>query len=368
MAVPAEARRRIDHLRDEIRDHDFRYYVLDDPELSDAEYDALVKELVALEGEYPEAITPDSPTQRPGGAVDQTTFDAVAHVAPMLSLDNAAGTEELEAWHARIQRVHDAEYSFACEPKIDGAAISLLYEDGVLVRGATRGDGVTGEDVTPNVKTIRSIPHRLSGPDAPALLEVRGEAFMPLEVFHDLNHRLGESGDRLFVNPRNAGAGSLRQLDPKLTAARRLDAFCYQLGAVEGGPSLETHWESLDWLRSLGLPVNPDAQRCADLPAVEKFCAAMLERRHDLAYETDGVVVKVDDFRLRDELGATSKAPRWAIAFKFPPEEKTTVLRAIEVSIGRTGRVTPFAVLEPVFVGGSTVGLATLHNLSLIHI
>ncbi|MBI2168509.1 MAG: NAD-dependent DNA ligase LigA [Actinobacteria bacterium] len=362
MAVPPEVETRISELREAIGHHDFRYYVLDDPEVSDAEYDALVRELRGLEEQFPEAVTPDSPTQRPGGWVDQTTFAAVQHVQPMLSLDNAVDLPELEAWHARIRRIADVGYRFVCEPKVDGLAISLLYEDGRLVRGATRGDGVSGEDVTLNVKTIRSIPHRLALESPPAVLEVRGEVFMPVAVFEELNRKQGEAGERLFANPRNAGAGSLRQLDPRVTAGRRLDTFCYQVGAKEGGPRLRSHWESLEWLKECGLPVNPDIGCASDLGAVEKFCAEVLGRRHALSYEVDGVVVKVDDYGHREELGATTKAPRWAIAFKFPPEEKTTVLREIQVSIGRTGRATPFAVLEPVFVGGSTVGLATLHN------
>lgn len=362
MPVPPKVRQQIEELRDRIRGLDFAYFVLDDPEVADAEYDALVVELRELEGRYPEAVTPDSPTQRPGGWVDQTTFAAAAHVAPMLSLDNAFSLADLEAWHARIKRIADLDYRFVCEPKVDGLAISLVYEKGDLVRGATRGDGTTGEDVTPNVKTIRSIPHRLAGKNVPELVEVRGEVFLPIAVFEELNRKLGEAGEKLFANPRNAGAGSLRQLDPRVTASRRLDAFCYQMGALEGGPSIRSHWESLAWMRELGLPVNDDIGTVDDLDGVERFCSEILERRHDLAYEVDGVVTKVDSFSQREELGATSKAPRWAIAFKFPPEEKTTVLREIQVSIGRTGRATPFAVLEPVFVGGSTVGLATLHN------
>jgi DNA ligase (NAD+) len=362
MAVPTKAQQRIDELREQIRHHDFRYYVLDDPEVADAEYDALMRELGDLEAAHPEALTPDSPTQRPAGMIDQTTFDAVDHLAPMMSLDNAFGRDELEAWYARITRIAPVEGDFVCEPKIDGAAISLVYEDGRLVRGATRGDGVTGEDVTPNVRTIRSIPERLADGSPPRVLEVRGEVFLPVAVFRDLNERMIAAGQRQFANPRNAGAGSLRQIDPRITAERHLDAFCYQVGALEGGPRFATHWETLAWLGDLGLPVNPDIGRASDLDAVDRFCAGVLDRRHALAYETDGVVVKVDDLATRERLGATSKAPRWAVAVKFPPEERTTVLADIHVSIGRTGRATPFAVLEPVFVGGSTVGLATLHN------
>ncbi len=362
MAVPRDVQERIERLRDEIRHHDFRYHVLDDPEISDAEYDERYRELRELEEAHPEAVTDDSPTQRPGGGVDHTTFAPVRHEEPMLSLDNAADVGELRAWHERIRRVADLDYSFVCEPKIDGLAVSLLYEDGRLVRGATRGDGVTGEDVTPNVMTVRSIPHRLDTDDPPRRVEVRGEIFMPVDVFHELNRRLGEAGEKLFANPRNAGAGSLRQLDPRVSARRNLDAVCYQLGAVEGTAPFDSHWEGLVWLERLGLPVNPDVERFDDLDDVEKFCEQIRERRHDLRYEADGVVVKVDSLEHRRRLGVTSKAPRWAIAFKFPPEEKTTTLEEIQVSIGRTGRATPFAVLDPVFVGGSTVSLATLHN------
>jgi DNA ligase (NAD+) len=248
------------------------------------------------------------------------------------------------------------------EPKLDGLAISLLYEHGRLVRGATRGDGETGEDVTANVLTIASIPEELHGPDVPARLEVRGEVFMPLLSFEELNRRQGDAGDRLFANPRNAAAGSLRQKDPRITASRDLAFDAYQLGVQEGGPALRSHHETLAWLRDLGLPVNEHIEQLHTIDAVYEFCEQVEQRRHSFGYDIDGAVIKVDDLHQRAELGFTSRAPRWAIAFKFPPEEKTTVLRGIMVSIGRTGRATPFAQLEPVFVGGSTVGLATLHN------
>jgi DNA ligase (NAD+) len=290
------------------------------------------------------------------------TFAPVDHVVPMMSLDNAFNREELDAWYQRISRIVTDPIHFVGEPKLDGLAISVLYEDGTLVRGATRGNGITGEDVTANIITIASIPERLSGKKVPSRLEVRGEVFMPLTSFEELNRRQGDAGERLFANPRNAAAGSLRQKDPRVTASRDLDFFSYQLGVQEGGPRLRSHHETLEWLRDLGLPVNPSIEQLDDLDAVDEFCRQMLDQRHGFGYEIDGAVVKVDDLAQRDELGSTSKAPRWAIAYKFPPEEKTTELKGIFVSIGRTGRATPFAQLEPVFVGGSTVGLATLHN------
>ena len=359
--APKAATDRAAELRTLVEYHNERYFVLDEPEVSDAEYDALLRELKDLEAKHPDLVTPDSPTQRPGGA-PSATFAPVTHVVAMLSLDNAFSLEDLLAWGKRLERLVPDAIRFVCEPKMDGLAISLLYENGRLTRGATRGDGVTGEDVTANVATIASIPKRLAGADPPARLEVRGEVFMPLKAFEELNRRQGEAEARLFANPRNAAAGSLRQKDPGVTASRELDLFCYQLGVKEGGPRLRTHEETLAWLRDLGFPVNPKIEAFDALDAVYGFAESMLEHRHDLEYEIDGVVVKVDSLGQRDELGTTSKAPRWAIAYKFPPEEKTTLLKDIMVSIGRTGRATPFAVLEPVFVGGSTVGLATLHN------
>jgi len=352
---------RVAELRELLEHHSEQYYLFDAPEISDAEFDELMRELAALETRYPGLVTPGSPTQRPGGA-PSATFAPVEHVVPMLSLDNAFSLDELHAWGKRIERLVPAAIRFVAEPKMDGLAISLLYERGRLVRGATRGDGVTGEDVTANVRTITTVPKRLTGARVPERLEVRGEVFMPLASFEELNRRQGDAGDRLFANPRNAAAGSLRQKDPNVTASRDLDLFCYQLGVQDGGPPLTTHLGTLDWLRELGVPINPRIEDFDDLAAVHAFCERMLEQRHSLGYEIDGVVIKVDDLAQRAELGTTSKAPRWAIAYKFPPEEKTTVLRHILVSIGRTGRATPFAELEPVFVGGSTVGMATLHN------
>jgi DNA ligase (NAD+) len=352
---------RAEALRDQIRYHNDRYYGDDEPEVADAEYDELVRELRAIEEEFPDLITPDSPIQLPGAAAG-STFAAVEHVVPMLSLDNAFSLEDLEAWGERIVKLVTDPVRYVCEPKMDGLAISLLYEKGRLVRAATRGDGVVGEDVTANVATITSVPKQLMGKRVPAVLEVRGEIFMPIAAFEELNRRQGEAGARLFANPRNSGAGSLRQKDPRITASRALDLFCYQVGANEAGPALRTHEETLAWLSELGLPVNPRIKAFDSLAEVHDFCAETEVARHGLPYEIDGVVVKVNDLAQREEMGTTSKAPRWAIAYKFPPEEKTTLLRSIMVSIGRTGRATPFAQLEPVFVGGSTVGLATLHN------
>jgi DNA ligase (NAD+) len=286
----------------------------------------------------------------------------VQHIVPMLSLDNAFARDELAAWYARIERVITDPVAFVGEPKLDGLALSLLYEGGRLVRAGTRGDGEVGEDVTPNVATIAAIPAALDGDSVPTRLEVRGEVFMPLNSFEELNRRQGDAGERLFANPRNAAAGSLRQKDPRVTASRDLAFDAYQLGVHDGGPVLRSHHEMLSWLRDLGLPVNEHIEQLASLDDVYDFCERIERNRHSFGYEIDGAVVKVDDLAQRLELGFTSRAPRWAIAFKFPPEEKTTVLRGIMVSIGRTGRATPFAQLEPVFVGGSTVGLATLHN------
>jgi DNA ligase (NAD+) len=352
---------RIDWLRVEIRAHEHRYFDLDDPTITDAEFDALVRELRALEEQHPDLLTPDSPTQRPGGRAS-ATFAEVVHRVPMQSLDNAFDEAELVAWGGRVQRgLGDARPSLVTELKIDGLAMSLTYESGRLVQAATRGDGRVGEDVTANVRTISVVPKRLPA-GAPSLLEVRGEVYMPLAAFEDLNRRQEEAGLRRFANPRNSAAGSLRQKDPSITARRELAMWCYQLGAVDGGPELTDHHTTLSFLRDLGFPVNPEIEVLAGTDEVHSYCRRWQEHRHDLPYEIDGVVVKVDSLAQREQLGSTSKAPRWAIAYKFPPEERTTVLTDIMVSIGRTGRATPFAKLEPVFVGGSTVGLATLHN------
>ena len=364
MAGPPEIEQRVNDLRAEIEEHNRRYHVDDDPTISDAEYDALVRELREIEAEFPEVITPDSPTQLVGAPVS-TQFSAIQHRVPMMSLDNAFSFEELLDWGKRLERRLGSEgeaVGYVCELKIDGFAISLTYEDGKYVRAATRGDGRVGEDMTANVATIKAVPAKLKSKKPPKLLEVRGEVFMPIAAFEALNKRQADAGDRLFANPRNSAAGSVRQKDPSITASRELAMWTYQLGAVEGGPTFKTHSETLEWMRGLGLPVNPEIKPLGTLDEVYEYCKHWQEHRHGLPYEIDGVVVKVDDLRLRNELGSTSHAPRWAIAFKFPPEERTTRLTDIMVSIGRTGKATPFAVLEPVFVGGSTVQMATLHN------
>ncbi len=315
----------------------------------------------ALESANPELITPDSPTQRPGGR-PASTFAPVEHHARMLSLDNAFSREELVAWGARVEKLVPNPLRFVAEPKLDGLAISLQYEQGRFTVGATRGDGRVGEDVTQNLRTVKVVPDRLKGKRIPERIEVRGEVFMPLAAFAELNERQAAAGERLFTNARNAAAGSLRQKDASVTASRDLTMFSYEVGEVVGGPKLRSHEETLQWLRELGFPVNPEIEAFDDLADVYGFCERMEAQRHGLGYDIDGVVAKVDDLGQRAEMGITSRAPRWAIAYKFPPEEKTTILRDIEVSIGRTGRATPFAVLEPVFVGGANVGMATLHN------
>ena len=356
-----DAPQRVEELRALIAHHNQRYYELDAPEVSDAEYDALLIELRALEEQHPDLIVPDSPTQRVQGWAS-ATFAPVVHRVPMMSLDNAFDGPELAAWGARVTRgLGGAAAGYVCELKIDGLAMSLRYEGRRLVQAATRGDGQVGEDVTANVATIAVVPKRLPAA-APDVLEVRGEVYMPVAAFEELNRRQEEAGQRLFVNPRNSAAGSLRQKDPGITARRELAFWAYQLGEVVGGPELGSHHQTLELLAELGLPVNPEIQVLSSLEEVTAYCERWQEHRHDLGYEIDGVVVKVDDLAQREQLGFTSKAPRWAIAYKFPPEERTTLLKDIMVSIGRTGRATPFAVLEPVFVGGSTVGVATLHN------
>ncbi len=377
MAASGDPAARIDELRQVIEYHNERYHALDDPEIADAEYDALVRELRQLEAEHPELVTPTSPTQTVGAA-PSGLFDPVQHRVPMMSLDNAFSEQELAAWRDRLGRLLPdtdlAQLAFSCEPKVDGVAMSLTYVDGRLTQAATRGDGVTGEDVTANVATIRVVPHTLeagAGP-FPGHLEVRGEVYMPTADFAAMNERQLAAGEKVFVNPRNSAAGSLRQKDPQMTAARPLAFWAYQIGEVDGVPTEsgggDVRWlpdrqsEVLAWLGSAGFPVSPDARLVTGIEAAFARCRELAEQRHDLPYEIDGVVVKVDDLALHDRLGSTSRAPRWAIAFKFPPEERTTKLLAIQVSIGRTGRATPFAVLEPVFVSGSTVGMATLHN------
>ncbi|MFP5328000.1 MAG: NAD-dependent DNA ligase LigA [Acidimicrobiia bacterium] len=354
---------RAEELRAEIEHHNRLYYDDDAPEITDAEYDELLRELRRIEELHPDLVVPDSPTQRVGGGVS-VAFTPVRHRVRMMSLDNAFSFDELIAWGKRMERFISGDVDYACELKIDGLAISLTYERGRLVRAATRGDGEVGEDVTANVRTIDAIPKRLDAVDGevPDVLDIRGEVYMPVSAFHALNRRQEEAGDRLFANPRNAAAGSLRQKDPSITASRKLSFWAYQVGVLEGGKPFSRHSESLDYMRALGLPVSPESRVLESLDAVHEYCRRWLEHRHDLDYEIDGAVVKVDDLASRDELGSTTRAPRWAIAYKFPPEERQTRLKDIMVSIGRTGKATPFAVMEPVFVGGSTVQMATLHN------
>ena len=359
-------------LRRVIEYHNERYYALDAPEIPDAEYDLLVRELREIEAAHPSLVTADSPTQTVGAA-PLGLFQPVRHRVPMMSLDNAFEEAEVRAWAERLRRqIPDLDLEhldFSCEPKIDGVAMSLTYEEGRLVQGATRGDGVTGEDVTANVRTIKSVPHRLDATEGPypRLLEIRGEIYLQLADFAAMNERQTAAGLKPFVNPRNAAAGALRQKDPAVTATRPLSFWAYQVGEVERVAAgkewpAPTQSATLALLEQAGFPVSPDARIVSGVDAVVARCVEMAGARHDLPYEIDGVVTKVDDLGLHQRLGATSRAPRWAIAFKFPPEERTTRLVGIDVSIGRTGRATPFARLEPVFVGGSTVRVATLHN------
>lgn len=357
---------RIDELREIIRHHSRLYYEQDSPEIPDAEFDALLRELIALEDQHPDLITPDSPTQSVGGSAT-TTFSPVEHRVPMMSLDNAFSPEEVTAWGGRLKRRIDElgasadTVGLVAELKIDGLAVSIRYENGTLVQAATRGDGRVGEDVTANVKTIAGIPHALPK-GSPEVLEVRGEVYMSISAFEELNAAQAEAGEKTYVNPRNTAAGSLRQKNAEVTATRNLSFWSYQLGEVVGGPELTEHHQIFDFLGGMGFPVNPEVKVLHGLADVDAHLMLWQKHRHDLDYEIDGVVVKVDDLTLQRELGFTSRAPRWAIAYKFPPEERTTKLIDIQVSIGRTGRATPFAQLEPVFVGGSTVEFATLHN------
>jgi DNA ligase (NAD+) len=354
-----KARHRMTELINEIRDHQFKYYVLDQPTVSDAQFDELLRELQSLEDKNPEIREPDSPTQHVGGGFS-TQFEQRDHIEKMMSLDNVFDTQELAQWFDRVEKEID-QPQYLCEVKVDGLAINLTYENGVLVRGLTRGNGVTGEDVTLNVKTIRNLPHQLKTESSPSLIEVRGEVFFPITAFNELNDSLEEAGKQLFANPRNGAAGSLRQKDPRVTASRPLSVVVHGVGAREG-IAFESQSAAYDQLKNLGLPTSDRFKVCGTRAEVEKFIQYYADHRHDVEHEIDGVVVKVDSLSQQQQLGFTSRAPKWAIAYKYPPEEVTTVLLDIKVSVGRTGRVTPFAYMEPVKVAGSTVTNATLHN------
>lgn len=362
---------RLAELRREINFHLYRYHTLDDPVISDYEYDRLMQELRRLEEEHPELITPDSPTQRVG-AQPLEGFAKVIHPRPMTSLGNAFDDEDLRKWLARVERLLPeglavSDLEFVVEPKIDGLAVALTYEQGVLVRGATRGDGVEGEDVTANLRTVKSIPLRIPVAEngrPPARIEVRGEVYIPIAAFNELNRRQAEKNEKLYANPRNAAAGSIRQLDSRLTAQRPLSFFAYQIGYVDG-ETVTNQWQALDYLRRLGFPVNPDihlARGAGALQQVIDFIHSWMTRREALPYEADGAVVKINDFALQEQLGVVGNAPRWALAYKFPAREATTKLLAIATNVGRTGVITPYAVLEPVNIGGVTVRQASLHN------
>jgi DNA ligase (NAD+) len=361
MSDQDKIRQRVEELRKLINYHNYRYYVLDSPEISDAEYDELMQELKKLEAEQPELITPDSPTQRVGAAPVEA-FGVVEHPLPLLSLGNAFSNEELLAWYKRVLNlVERQDFDFASEIKMDGLAVALTYVDGRLVTGATRGDGYRGEDVTQNLRTIRSIP--LSVPkNAPPRFEVRGEVFLSKVGFKKLNEERAREGLPLFANPRNAGAGSVRQLDPRITAQRPLDIYVYALGYAEGKKVPETHWERMEYLKSLGFKINPYNKLCKTIEEAEEYHQKWVEEREHLPYETDGVVVKVNSIELQDRLGFVGHEPRWAIAYKFPAVQGTTILKDIGINVGRTGSLNPYAILEPVRIGGVVIKQAALHN------
>ena len=363
-AAPKSIRDELDALRRQVSHHARQYYRLDAPEIPDQEYDQLFDRLLAIEAEFPDLVTPDSPSQRVGSA-PLSGFAQVVHEIPMLSLDKVTSEEDLARFEARIQKRLDTDESFeySCEPKVDGVAVSLLYEDGVLVRGATRGDGTTGEDITHNVKTITDIPLHLEGQGYPQRLEVRGEVFMTRSGFARMNATAEEAGEKVFVNPRNAAAGTLRQLDSRITARRPLRMFCYSYGLVAGGELADNLAAVFEQFAGWGLPVNPDRKTCQGVAGSHRYCEALLAKRDALDYEIDGVVIKVNRFALQDALGMNARTPRWAMAYKFPAEEVATVLNDVEFQVGRTGTITPVARLEPVFVGGVTVSNATLHNM-----
>ena len=353
-------------LLSEMREHNYRYHVLDAPVIDDSSYDTLYRELLALEEEHPELVDVSSPTTRVGGPVDEA-FAPVRHRERMFSLDNAMDPAELDAWHERLLKtLGRAPSGYSCELKIDGLAVSLTYTDGALTRASTRGDGTVGEDVTANVRTIKSVPLALRGVP-PTLMEVRGEIYLPVSEFEKLNERQAEMGNPPYINPRNTAAGSVRQKNPSIPASRNLGTWIYQLGYIEGGPRFTTHTEQMEWLSDLGLRVNPANLTVGSFDDVKEYVEQATQERHDRDYETDGIVVKVDSLAEQGEVGFTARSPRWAIAYKLPPEEKTTILKSIEINVGRTGAVNPYAVMEPVFVGGVTVTNATLHNEGEIH-
>ena len=357
----ASPEERAAELRSELNFHNHRYYVLSEPTIGDGQYDALLRELQQIEAEHPELLTPDSPTQRVGGD-PSPSFTEVQHARPMLSLGNAFDFDELSAWHRRVTGLLDgAPFQMVCELKIDGLAVSLTYENGVLLQGATRGNGTTGEDVTRNLRTIRTIPIRLRE-GAPQHLEVRGEVYLPIDEFRRLNEERTERGEPLYANPRNTGAGSIRQLDPKVTAARNMEIWTYALGDPNAPEVPDNHWDALHWLEGLGFRINPRNRLCSTLEEVLDYYQTWLEQRHDLPYEADGVVVKVSPLDLQDQLGVVGREPRWAIAYKFPAEQAVTKLLYIGINVGRTGSLNPFAVLQPVVVSGATVQHASLHN------
>lgn len=368
-----EAERRVLDLTHQIEYHNYRYYILDDPQVTDAEYDALFRELRALEERFPELISPDSPTQRvsTGGVVSE--FPKVRHEAPMLSLSNVFSPQEVAEWNERALKYLDRKMTFeyTVEPKIDGLSVALLYENGVLVRGATRGDGVIGDDITPNLKTIKSIPWKLRAPEngeeLPELLEVRGEVYIPISAFEKLNRELAEKGEKLFANPRNSAAGSLRQKDPSITARRPLNIYLYTLAQKKGGPQIKTQWEALRYFERLGFRIAPDIKLCYSQEEVVAAVQNWLDRRDQLDFEIDGSVIKINDFATEEKLGYVGRDPRWATAYKFPPREAVTILKDIDWhSIRRTGTINPLAMLEPVNIGGTTVKSATLFNVDMI--
>ncbi|HCH5317767.1 TPA: NAD-dependent DNA ligase LigA [Vibrio parahaemolyticus] len=354
---------RLEELKESLHYHAVRYYVEDNPEIPDAEYDRLMRELLEIEAQHPDLVTVDSPSQRVGGK-PLSEFSQVTHEVPMLSLDNVFDDSELDSFHKRAQDRIGGESikQYCCEPKLDGLAVSLLYENGILVQAATRGDGTTGENITENVRTINAIPLKLRGDDWPARLEVRGEVFMPKAGFEKLNELARQKGEKVFVNPRNAAAGSLRQLDSRITASRPLSFYAYSVGVVQGADLAASHYERFLQIKSWGLPMCPETKRVDSLADVKTYYQDILQRRDALPYEIDGVVIKIDDIAVQERLGFVARAPRWAIAYKFPAQEEITTLNEVEFQVGRTGAITPVAKLEPVFVGGVTVSNATLHN------